>query len=1367
MSAVEEALKKAQQLLVDLSHNNRLLSLRETKARTIKVLDADPDSIYSTLVVRKGTIKFASADEDCTDISPKVGSEKLKVLKTNFSEENLSKRLKNLYRTANTIEDEQGYTGLQLAPSYITWSEGSLETDTWKAPLILIPVKLTKPFGGSYQLRWTEEDVQVNYALQVKLKEEHGLDVPNLENQDDSNAIRRYCQSLQSMIECLPRSKIHNHTYLDFFNFTKIVMYKDLDLRNWPDGSSPVNHALMKRLFDQRETRDLPLFNEREIDKKLDFKDRYYVLDADPPQIAVIEDVRVGHDLVVQGPPGTGKSQTIVNLISELLAQRKKVLFVSAKMAALDVVKKRLDGVGLGDFCLELHSTKAKKKDVLSLINKTLKLKNEDFQPSEEKYGQLKDLTSVLNTYAAFLKDPCCAEGSSFFELVCRYEAARGHFERSQRPIGAIKIPGLEKSTREEVKAAESALETLGALCPKNIREHPWFGCTPKGVGILFKDDVERLLEALNREAAILMESARRWEQTGILPASSWSDLPSTLGAARVLAEGSRFQPFPARALAHEDYWIRLRQSRDLLAQLESKQKIQAALSEMFLDRAFVPAASAALAQQEKMSSLWQKMRHPITWWKLRKKLLSFFRGAPPRNSEQLASQLTALRDFLAEKNKLKASEEGKRLFGGMWKGVESNFERLRGFFDWQNRYHELLGAGKMVEQRASEALCSKKCAEDFFNSISAFEASWEKLEKNHEDLTELIAPRYNAILGRDHVKATLTELTGLWLRWQSAVDELNQWGKFLEVKQKSLGTVAAPVVELLEKNAIEPEDLLPAFRMSFAVAVTDGLIQKNDFLRLFEGPDHEKKISAFIDLDQELITLNRARLKHKLIGDVPKLTPARPGSPEAVLNTELAKRIKHMSIRKLFSNAGEVILRIRPCVMMSPLSVAQYLAPGSVSFDTVIFDEASQVKPADAFGAILRGNQLVVIGDSMQLPPTSFFDAMVELEPGADEPSAWEPPLEHFDSILDTCKWAGLEEGTLKWHYRSEHESLIAVSNREFYHNSLVTYPSASDRSETLGLHFEHVPGVYDKGQTRTNKIEAEEVAKRVLEHYRKRSRLSLGVGTFNVQQRNAVLDEIERLMPQYSDLESLFAKDKKEHFFVKNLETIQGDERDVIFVSVGYGFDKDQKLNLNFGPVNQDGGERRLNVLMTRARRQCVIFANFRARDLPSEEQGLSNGVKVLRKFLYYAETGAEIQRREWRSDSFDSDFERSVADALRREGYEVHSQVGCAGYFIDLAIPNPDDPSKYCLGVECDGRPYHSSLVARERDRLRSQVLAGRGWKLCHVWSTDWYQNRRGTTERLLKVVAQAMEEASMGKQGAAMKKKGRIRGPATDQ
>ena len=565
----------------------------------------------------------------------------------------------------------------------------------------------------------------------------------------------------------------------------------------------------------------------------------------------------------------------------------------------------------------------------------------------------------------------------------------------------------------------------------------------------------------------------------------------------------------------------------------------------------------------------------------------------------------------------------------------------------------------------------------------------------------------------------------------------LFRWTQFNGARETLRGTAAAALEPYVLKDAIDTDRLLAFWSLAVAESLLRVAFAERPTLGHFIGELHEKKIARFRELDGGLVAILRARLSRRLHSLRPQLSGGvSPNSEAGILLGEIHRKRGHMAIRKLLTKAGGLIRRIKPCFLMSPLSIAQFLDPRNAAFDLIVFDEASQVRPEDALGAFLRGAQIVVMGDDKQLPPTSFFDHLAAGDEASEEDES--AAMADVESILHQCA-RSFPTKTLQWHYRSRHESLIAISNLYFYDNKLRIYPSPIDGSDALGLHFVHVPrSAYDIGKTRTNRVEAQVVAAAALEHFRRSPDKSLGIGTFNIQQQQAIQEELELQLRAHPEMEPAIAA-AREPLFVKNLETIQGDERDAILISLGYGRDAGGKLSLNFGPINKEGGERRLNVLISRARERCVVFANFTAQDLVLDPTN-ARGLFALKAFLEFAQT-----RRLTIPDAVDDEetsaFEDAVASVLEHNGFIVRRRVGYAGFRVDLAVVDPSEPGRYLLGIECDGRKYCEARVARDRDRLRQQMLEQLGWSIHRVWSTDWYRDHAETIARLLQAVEAA--------------------------
>ena len=522
-------------------------------------------------------------------------------------------------------------------------------------------------------------------------------------------------------------------------------------------------------------------------------------------------------------------------------------------------------------------------------------------------------------------------------------------------------------------------------------------------------------------------------------------------------------------------------------------------------------------------------------------------------------------------------------------------------------------------------------------------------------------------------------------------------------------------------------------FDSAHAARMLDEALAAEPALAQFNGLDHTERIKRFRELDDRFANLSReaafAKISEKLPLDMSAKVAKK--SELGILRHECEKKMRHKPIRQLLAEIPTLAPALKPCFLMSPLSVAQYLPPDTDPFDLIVFDEASQIPVWDAIGVIARGKQLIVVGDPKQMPPTSFFQK-ADTEGEDDDEAA----QEDMESILDECLAAGVFSSHLNWHYRSRHESLIAFSNHNYYDDRLYTFPAAN-RSPSLGVRFQFVAdGIYDRKASRTNEKEARALVDWVFDHvkapgYKPRS---VGVVTFSEAQKDLIENLFEERREKDPSIESFFSDENPEPFFVKNLENVQGDERDVILFSVGYAADKDGKLAMNFGPLNRTGGERRLNVAVTRAKEQVVVFASIHGSQIDLSRTS-AVGAAHLKSFLEFAEKGTDAAPQTEAKDN--GAFPKAVAEFLRGKGYKVDERVGTGACRIDLAVKKPgaDD---YLLAIECDGPSYASQLTVRDRDQLRPSVLKSLGWKLTRLWSVDWALDRTRAENALLALL-----------------------------
>ena len=621
-----------------------------------------------------------------------------------------------------------------------------------------------------------------------------------------------------------------------------------------------------------------------------------------------------------------------------------------------------------------------------------------------------------------------------------------------------------------------------------------------------------------------------------------------------------------------------------------------------------------------------------------------------------------------------------------------------------------------------------KKAAND------SFKKSWDFL-KTVFDLKADVSTGITLIDAP--VGALAAHLFGL----RGEIQLLDEWLKFSRWQRDMTAVGFASVVDELLAEAFAPHETVDVVAVHFYRQLFDHLADGEQLLGEFDMVEHERIRERFRELDQWDVKAAATRVRQFQLGreDRPRPGWNAPDSSElGILQRETQKKRRHMSLRRLFSEIPSVLQRLKPCIMMSPLSVSTFLQSDELRFDLVIFDEASQVFPWDAIGAIYRGSQLIVAGDEKQLPPTNFFNRG-DLDSDEDEED-----ISDFESILSLCKSINMPNKRLRWHYRSRREPLIAFSNRHFYGGDLVTFPSVRDASGDA-VRLELVPN--GRWINRKNIPEAERVADLVIAHHRDRPETSLGVIAFNASQQQAIEDVIYERRRSDPAIDALFDVGLTESLFVKNLENVQGDERDVIFLSMGYAFNEAGKFLKNFGPLTKGGGERRLNVAVTRAREEIVFVASVRAADMDLSGSK-SEGSLLLKSYLEYAERGVDSLGRESAAvaDDCESPFEAEVAEALIRRGLKPVPQVGCGGFRIDLALQHPTQPGEFCLGIECDGATYHSSKTARDRDRLRQSVLENLGWTLVRIWSTDWVRSPERQIDRILAAYEIAVSSSS---------------------
>jgi very-short-patch-repair endonuclease len=1339
-------LNEARKELLDFGLRNPLLNFKSLKSKGLTVVDERARDIYRMLVREAKRFSFLPVEEGPSNTAIRVDEVAEddqskytdRYLQTALTATDLKKRLLATYYAVRTAIEEQGVNTLFIALGMLHWQEDDAAEETHRAPLLLIPVELERSNARErFHLQYSGAEFGENISLAEFLKQSFGIRFPELPETDDLD-VPEYFGAVREAVASQPRWSVEDDSVvLGFFSFSKFLMYRDLNPATWPNQESLLRHAVLNDLLGTG-----TLGGNGSSYQESDFLDDYLkdgrhlqVVDADSSQSLALLDVSSGRNLVIQGPPGTGKSQTIVNMIAEGLASGKRILFVAEKMVALQVVKRRLDAIGHGPACLELHSNKTNKKTVIEELKRTAQVREPLMPRMDSDIAALDDTRRRLNDYCLAVNTPVGKSEESPYVLY-------GRLLQIQERLNNIETPRLELSgdgewSQIEFQRKRTAVQLLQdrvTRCGLPSR-HPFWGSRLRMVLPTQRDNLRHTLMKAADAARDLGELSRPIAAlAGFAPPISVLDAETSYTTCLRILEAPDLTGLDTGA---PEWSSRTNEIREALLGRARLRELHQQWDSRLQPDAWEREVQNLRAELSATGALWWRFFSP-RWRAAKKQLQSLIREAAPGS---LAAQLEIPDVILeaARHNAKLASLDAtlRKLFGVDYAKDPSNSHLLIRQLDW------IASATAGIRENRLAAWCFDIVQRNFDRAIlqkqlAGLEAALSQEKRTRSDVCQML--ELDAPLDQN----TFADLQAHWSNLASRVqdvDSLVAYNQACDVCETEHIPSVVRVADVWPAAGLHVVDLFDRVHISNLLELA---FRERPALANFDGAQHNQTVERFRQLDRKQIELNRllVSLEHA------RRLPSTSGSDGeiGVLWHEFEKKARFMPLRKLMLKAGNAIQAIKPVFMMSPLSIANFVPPGALDFDLVIFDEASQVKPCDALGAIVRGRQVVVVGDSKQLPPTNFFESMAALDSGDDED---EIAMADIESILGLFCSRGAHERMLRWHYRSRHESLIAVSNHLFYDDRLVVFPSPDRRKKQLGLIYHRIDNApYDRGRTRTNPAEARVVAEAVMTHAREElrkprgERLTLGVAAFSIAQTEAIQNQIEMLQSKNPACEEFFAANPYEEFFVKNLENVQGDERDVIFISIGYGATKEGFLPMSFGPLNRAGGERRLNVLISRARHRCEVFTTLTANDIDLGKTP-SLGVAALKTFLAYAETGKiDIPLQTNRPQ--DSIFEEQVMDALTRRGYTVHSQVGCAGFFLDLAIVDPDQPGHYILGIECDGAAYHSARSARDRDRLRQAVLEGLSWQIYRVWSTDWFRN----PDKELDKVVGAIQAARLG-------------------
>jgi len=1293
-------------------------------------------------------------------------------IRTPLTDGETEQSLRSIYRGAVRELEESGCNSSFLALGVLRWYEGK-GTVPHFAPLILLPVEVKKRNTG-YSVRPLDEEPVFNVTLTEHLRQsdvehrllvtlaemlrqEHEIQIPGtdpLPADDNGVNVDQILQTVRRAVSGMEGWEVLSGAALGIFTFSQYAMWKDLDRNIARLRESEVVRCLVDGTV---------MSGTQEIDASADPYGLCLTVPADGSQIRAVSAARDGQTFVMHGPPGTGKSQTITNIITDSLFRGKTVLFVAEKRAALEVVQKRLEKVGVGNHCLELHSNKTEKSKVVEQLKASLEsCKAVDSSKLEELMADIEKEKAVLDSYVEELH-AVRPWGLSAYDAISRYESY------SSEGLPDVRIPdryvsSLSPSSIGELEDRTSRAERVFASV-SDIRS-PEMNHVKMDNSVLGIDDDVRLALEETRAAADRTERAMAVMNSVGLPVD-FTDLHKACGfVSSVLSV-----PPDSANDCNINVTISLLESLRALSDNVRSMASTFRESEFALLRADLSdVASRAETLLRDLSA--HGVRIPA--------------------AESLARELRS-----ASNEQASVADEAMRILD-KWKGsvfradasigisnIYSDAESA-GFFSKKKARSAFMDAvsahlrnpNAQFESLADTAKQMSRVAPVVVNAYDCFyraDAAAAELETAGPELAKILAETANKFA---EFGVPVTDLPAVRVKIESSRGQIEELRGASESFTESLGKTVSllaydvPVTTIAEfrtmYDGLVPYEgrffdwagwnvVLSWFAAHDLTSVTDLIVsgprpgvapaaasrgmyrtmfnlcrQQSETLRLFSSDSFENSIARFRKLDEKYSAYNRNLLKYRLYQNTPRdLDSSVNGTEAAILFKAINSSRMRKSIRQLLSEIPNILPRVCPCLLMSPQSVAQYITHDFPKFDIVIFDESSQIVTAKAVGALGRGKCAVIAGDNKQLPPTSFFQKRIE----ADEDDSID-----VESFLDDCLSIRMPETYLEWHYRSRHESLIGFSNTMFYGSRMLTFPSPNDSATRVSL--VRVKGTYERGR-RTNPVEAravaEDVRRRVLDPELRK--MSIGIVAFSISQQSAIEDELDEMEKNDKEFSVALAS-MPEPLFVKNLETVQGDERDVILFSIGYGPGKDGTVFQNFGPVNRAGGGRRLNVAVSRSRMEMVVFSSMTHNDVKVTPAS-SSGVRAMKEFLRYAANGGRFGGESGDDEPRPGEtaIMSELAEALTGRGYTCRFDVGTSEFRVDLAIADPDDPDRYILGILSDGESYRASVNTRDREYARADVLRNLGWAIMHVWSVDWYFRR----ERVIDSVIAEIERA----------------------
>jgi superfamily I DNA and/or RNA helicase/very-short-patch-repair endonuclease len=1344
---IEKACEQWIQELTDLSRRNNLLYYRDLKVGTLELVK------YNEQIL----IDFFNGD--------KISINDLLSLKDNNAE--IYRKIKIIHKRSKQNLEERGIDTLLLAYGFVSWQEddGGIPP---KAPLLLIPIAIDNK--SKIYLSHNGESIinpvllaYLEKAHNIRLAPEQLLNEEGVENSEDAipdfEAISQRLKSLTK--KKVPTLKVEKQLILSNFSFQKMSMVEDIKFQKEnPNNNNELVFAMAGNELAIRKLKE----NTSDVDpKKFDLippEDDFIVFDCDSSQQSVIQAVLRGENCTIQGPPGTGKSQTIANLIVTLVANGKKVLFVAEKKAALEVVKRRLDQKKLGHLLLDLHGTGISRKMVLDQFKESLDLirnpRNVDVGDTHKQFAKKR---RELNAHAEQFHKKRTPSNKSVYEI----QSLLLNFSNEEKSQTKFTGTDLEKLTPDIVDSLKGKLEELHkpslAALFLDSRASPW-----QTTSISTVEDATVLFNSVNKifkQLQLLEQEFSKLSAYGLNESKNFKEIEGMIHLMeRVNSMYDLYTDNPEIFKVDLKYFLQIKEA--------FKEENDFNLGLGYLRQLYISNETTPILINKKINLLTDISRTVDKYSEkiYAEDLQKYIEILESAESKKWFSNFfdNELKNAIDSLKKLRISHDVSR---------EELLSEIKKILLQVKQWQELFPTNPFPEKKTIKLLrdnefFTKIATTEFWKNYESIRNSrsplpptdleffqeietisgllrewkaqhratvypepvrdWRSINTYFSELQKEIQLTKSKINQNQIDRLSLDEISGIF-RDLNQDSQAMSFGSVKEIEKEFNARNAMSFLIEIKQSKSDPSVWVRQFEYAWLYSCLEDAYREDAKLKIFHGKTQSELVSEFQDLDKKRLELTKDRLHYRHARWVMQQM-SQHGDEENLVRAETNKKSARLSLRKLLPETPNVLTSLRPCWMASPLSISQLIDAKKQYFDVVIFDEASQIIPADSIPAIMRSKQIIVAGDTKQLPPTDFFKANLE-EDESEEVSH----TKGFESLLNRTA-SFLNERQLLWHYRSRSEELIAFSNETIYLNKLITFPSPKNTRV-----ISHVLVPFTLGQTsdESEDMEVARVIELVLNHATTRPKETLGVITMGISHAQKIESALESALKEKPDLEPFFNEEITDHFFIKNIEQVQGDERDAIILSIGYVKEENGNLPHNFGPLTHQGGERRLNVAITRARQRMTIVSSFKDTDIDLERSN-SEGVRLLKLYLNYANYGGKPQASNEVDDL--NPLEQEIFDTLERNGIPLVSKFGFSQYRIDMVAKHPTK-SEYVLAIECDGEYYASSPTAKERDRLREQQLASLGWKFYRIWLLDWVNNKEQEIEKIKRAYEEAIQ------------------------